>query len=410
MAVGVWVGNTDNKQMNKMPGTLGGAPIFHQMMVYAMKDKPVERWAEPPGMARVTVCIPSGLLPTDDCPDRKDELFIAGTEPTAYDTVHRAFEVNKETGKLATQYTPRDLVERRVYTLFPPEAADWVRESNIPQPPTQYDDAYGPGDANPEVAIIQPGVYSYVRGIISVVGNAQMGDFRSYRVEFGEGLNPGAWTQIGPEHNNTVSNGPLEYWDTAPFNGLYTLRLIVTRGDGNVSTATTQVTVDNAPPKVELLHPPDAKLYVMEDDEWVSITADATDDWSMDRVDFFMDGKSLGTSTVAPYSLRWTISMTSTVTETHMITVTAFDSAGNQTVTPPVKIEVINKQPETKPAGALLGPGGAPVAILPPPDFGSRISDFGSLTSGFRLPTTVHSPRLTAHRPPSTLHGQVAHA
>ena len=365
MVVGVWVGNTDNKQMNKVPGSLGAAPILHQVLAYAMQGKPVETWLEPPGMTRVEVCVPSGLLPTDDCPTRRRELFIAGTEPTAYDTVHRAFEVNRETGKLATQYTPRDLIERRVYTIFPPEAADWVREASIPQPPTQYDDAYGPGPADPEAAIIEPAGYSYVRGIIPIVGNAQMGDFRSYRVEFGEGLNPGAWTQIGPEHNNTVSNGLLEYWDTTPFNGLYTLRLVVQRGDGGVRTAATQITVDNSPPQVELLHPSDGDRYVMEDDEWVSITAEATDDWSMDHVDFFMDGQPLGTSTVAPYSLRWTIAMTSTITETHTITVTAVDSAGNQTTTAPIKIEVIRKPPTPTPS-AFAWPGAGAVAWLLP--------------------------------------------
>ncbi|GAB4557054.1 MAG: hypothetical protein Kow0047_01050 [Anaerolineae bacterium] len=312
-AVGVWVGNTDNKEMKQVPGSLGAAPIFHEVMKAAHEGLPVETWQEPPGMVRVTVCVPSGLLPTDDCPTRRQELFIAGTEPKTYDTVYRAFEVNRETGKLATQYTPRELVERRVYMIFPPEAADWVREEGIEQPPRQYDDAYGPGPADPEVAIIEPQPYSHVRGIIPIIGNAQMGDFRSYRVEFGEGLNPGAWIQIGPEHYNQVSNNVLEYWDTTPFNGLYTLRLLVTRGDGSVRVATAQLTLDNTPPEVRIVHPFEGKHYVMEDDEWVSITAEATDDWSMDRVEFFLDDKLIGTSTVPPYSIRWTIAMSDTI-------------------------------------------------------------------------------------------------
>ncbi len=425
LAVGVWVGNTDNRPMKRVPGSLGAAPIFHQVMKEALKDQPVETWQEPPGMVRVTVCVPSGLLPTDDCPTRREELFIAGTEPRAYDTVYRAYEVNRETGKLATQYTPRELVERRVYMIFPPEAADWVREAGIPQPPKQYDDMYGPGPVDPEVAIIEPKPYSYVRGIIPIIGNAQMGDFRSYRVEFGEGLNPGAWIQIGPEHYNPVGNGVLEYWDTAPFNGLYTLRLTVMRGDGSVRTATTQVTADNVPPQVKLVHPFEGKVYVMEDDEWVSITAEATDDWSMDRVEFLLDGKLIGTSTVPPYSIRWTIAMSDTVpepgriisetrpitmpdgsiqlgevavmttteetlpdgtvrlietwesgrtiisdthgyTETHLIQLKAYDSAGNVAETEPVRILVTHKQ-EEETAGAWGTPARGPVALLPEP-------------------------------------------
>ncbi|MCD6291512.1 MAG: transglycosylase domain-containing protein [Anaerolineae bacterium] len=415
LAVGVWVGNADNHPMKHVPGSLGAAPIFHQIMEDALKGKPVEKWQEPPGMVRVTVCVPSGLLPTDDCPTRREELFIAGTEPHAYDTVYRAYEVNKVTGKLATQYTPRDLVERRVYMIFPPEAADWVREAGIPQPPKQYDDAYGPGPVDPEVAIIDPKPYSYVRGIIPIIGNAQMGGFRSYRVEFGEGLNPGAWMQIGPEHHNQVGNGVLEYWDTTPFNGLYTLRLTVTKGDGSTRTTTTQITVDNTPPKVKIVHPYDGKAYVMEDDEWVSITAKATDDWSMDRVEFLLDGRPIGTSTVPPYSIRWTIAMSDTIpeegriisetrpitmpdgsvqlgevpvmtttvetladgtkrlietwesgrtvisdthgyTETHVIQLKAYDSAGNMAEADPIRILVTHKQEEE---GAIAW--GAPV-------------------------------------------------
>jgi membrane peptidoglycan carboxypeptidase len=388
LAVGVWVGNTDNRPMNRMPGSLGAAPIFHQVMEYAMRGQPVETWQEPPGMVRVTVCVPSGLLPTSDCPATRQELFIAGTEPTTYDTLYRAFEVNRETGKLATQYTPPELVERRVYQIFPPEAADWVRENGIPQPPTQYDDAYGPGPTDPEVAITEPGAYSYVRGIIPIIGNAQMGDFRSYRVEFGEGLNPGAWTQIGPEHTNQVGNGVLEYWDTTPFHGLYTLRLIVTRGDGSTRIATTQLTVDNVAPIVELVHPPDGKVYVLEDDEWVSITAEATDDWSMDRVEFFMDGNLLGTSTVAPYSLRWTITMSTSITETHVITVTAYDSAGNVASTAPVTILVIHKPKVERKSNAVTWPFSAPLAMGEPFSRQFRTRRFNA---SFASPTRVNS-------------------
>jgi len=48
---------------------------------------------------------------------------------------------------------------------------------------------------------------------------------------------------------------------------------------------------------------------VMEDDELVSITADAQDAWEMDRVEFYLDNAKIGESTVAPYSVRWTIKM-----------------------------------------------------------------------------------------------------
>ncbi len=53
---------------------------------------------------------------------------------------------------------------------------------------------------------------------------------------------------------------------------------------------------------VKIEAPADGERFVTEDNEWISITANATDDWAMDRVDFYLNGNKVGTSTVAPYS------------------------------------------------------------------------------------------------------------
>ena len=409
LAVGVWVGNTDNEPMDKISGLTGAAPIWNQVMTYGLNNMPDAPFVQPPGIRKMTVCYPSGLLPTAECQQKRTEIFIEGSEPKTYDTVWRAFEVNRETGKLSTPYTPPELIERRIYQILPPEAADWVVESAIPQPPSEYDTAYGQGPVNDEVAIISPGTYNYVKGLVPITGNARAGDFRNYRVEFGEGLNPGAWTQIGPEHGDQKQNDTLEFWDTTTLDGLYTVRLSVTEGSGNARTAATQVTVDNTAPRVEIEHPFTGKLYVMEDDEWVSITANARDNWSMDRADFYLDQQKIGSSTVAPFNVKWTIKMldlkpvpgsppvmgtevitntdgTTTTqeivvsevvvdpqgriiqrfhsgmsaivaagkyTETHQIYIEAFDSAGNSTKTDPITILVTHKAKKKATAAPL---------------------------------------------------------
>jgi hypothetical protein len=165
----------------------------------------------------------------------------------------------------------------------------------------------------------------------------------------------------------------------------------------------------------------------MEDDELVSITADAQDAWEMDRVEFYLDKNKLGESTVAPFSLRWTIAMSNVVpvetpavketrvitnpdgslglqevvvsetklvsytrpdgskgqrlvmttesgfgaiyengvlTETHRITVKAFDRAGNEAESKPVQILVMHK-PKEKKVGAG-GDAGWAISILAP--------------------------------------------
>ncbi|MBC7225368.1 MAG: penicillin-binding protein, partial [Anaerolineae bacterium] len=172
-AVGVWVGNANNEPMNHVPGSYGAAPIWQRIMQELHKGLPVEPFVRPPGIEEKVVCAISGLLPTENCPNTVKEIFIQGTAPTAHCNVHQKFPVNRETGRLATVYTPPELVEERVYEIYPPEAADWVRENNIPQPPTLYDDAYGPGPVDENVGIIEPKPYQYISGGVVVRGNAR---------------------------------------------------------------------------------------------------------------------------------------------------------------------------------------------------------------------------------------------
>ncbi len=139
LAVGVWVGNADNTDMYEVPGSRGAAPIFRAVMEYALtkRGEPVQEFERPEGIVERAVCWESGLLPTPECGRVVNEIFIQGTEPTQFDTVWRAFEINRDNGKLATAYTPPELRERRVYQMYPPEAADWVREQGIAQPPSR---------------------------------------------------------------------------------------------------------------------------------------------------------------------------------------------------------------------------------------------------------------------------------
>ncbi len=348
----VWVGNVDNEPMEHVPGCWAAAPIWHNFMEEALKGEPVEDFARPPGLKEVEVCSVSGKLPTEHCPHTKKELFIEGTEPTTYCDVHQAFRINKVTGKLATVYTPPELVEEKVYEIYPPEAADWVRRNGIPQPPTEYDDMYGPTPARGDVAIISPSPYAYISGGVPIIGNAKSGNFRLWRLRYGEGLNPSAWIQIGGDHYNQVENGLLDFWDVNGLEGLYTLQLQVMEGNGNCREATIQVTVDNVPPKVELIYPYNDEEYVMEDDEYVNIQARVTDNFSMDRVEFYFDNELLGTSTVPPYNQKWVIEMVDQIPqpgppETEIRTVTHPDGTVTQE-------EVVISEVIEEPDGTLI--------------------------------------------------------
>ncbi|NIO70722.1 MAG: penicillin-binding protein, partial [Anaerolineae bacterium] len=138
LVVGVWAGNADNEPMRHVSGVAGAAPIWHDFMEEVLKGRPVQEFAEPEGLVRVEVCSLSGKLPSPHCPHRKTELFIAGTEPREYCTMHRPVRIDVATGMLATEACPPEQVVERVYTFLPAEAVEWGRKRGIPQPPTEY--------------------------------------------------------------------------------------------------------------------------------------------------------------------------------------------------------------------------------------------------------------------------------
>lgn len=334
LAAGVWVGNTDNAPMEEVPGSKGAAPIWHAFMAWALEDEVPETWGRPPGIVERAVCDVSGLLPTAHCPT-VTEYFIEGTEPAVYDNVFQEFKINRETGRLATIYTPPELVETRVYRIYPERAADWVRENEIPQPPTEYDtidDA--PGGGGP-VAILSPEPFAFVNGEVEIVGNARLEDFTHYRLAYFQGLTPNdiqTITEDTPEERNEETLG---VWDVSDLNGLYTLLLTVVREDGSFEEVSVPVTVDNTAPTAAIVFPiPNQSIFT--DEEWVIVQALVEDDISIDRVAFYIDnaGVPFAISTVPPFTEKWTISGPGC----HHFYVVATDAAGNERESDPVRV------------------------------------------------------------------------
>ncbi len=382
LAVGVWTGNSDNKPMKLADGSITAAPIFSRVLAKGVEGLPAQGWEQPPGLVRVRVCVPSGLLPTPDCPSTTSDLFLAGKAPVMQDNMYQAFEINAENGKRASACTPPELIQRVVYQVYPSTAADYVRAQGIAQPPVEVDGPCGGGELAGDVAIGEPYIGARVKGGVQITGNARSGDFRAFKVEVASAQAPDQWIPIGGEHFDQISNGPLEFWDTTGFDGLYTLRLVVMENSGNVQTYESPIVVDNGAPSIKIINPSQDQLYYMEIHELVSLTADAQDTWEMDKVVFYLDDAPIGETTVAPFSVRWTIRMadvmprgggsaratvkkldgtTAEITismrgngsgaavldgqlvEMHTVHAVAFDRAGNETKSEPVRFFVMHK-------------------------------------------------------------------
>jgi hypothetical protein len=286
-----------------------------------------------------TICDKTGALPTKYCPTTT-ELFIPGTEPTAYDTLFQAFLIDRETGNLATASTPPDKVDEKVFEIYPPEAADYVQVAKVPQPPTQYDTNYGPPpNAYGDVAIIGPSAYSYVRATTVITGNAKGGDFNHYRLDFGKGLNPTEWQQIGPDHSNQSDQGPLENWDVTTLDGLFSLRLTVFRKNGDTQTSIVPVTVDNISPTIKIVYPNSGDGYTYGQDEWVNLQLDVQDNVAIGMVQFFVDDKPdpWATAVAPPYGNKWLLDTPDKI-GTHVFFARVYDRAGNVAESNKVKV------------------------------------------------------------------------
>ena len=108
-------------------------------------------------------------------------------------------------------------------------------------PPTQGEQA----------VITSPQNNAVVRGLVPIQGSAIHPQFQFYKVEFArEPVVGEAYTIVGAIHQQQVTGGQLEVWDTSQVpDGSYTLRLRVVRLDGNYSEySMVQVVVANAQP------------------------------------------------------------------------------------------------------------------------------------------------------------------
>ncbi|WP_291650415.1 PBP1A family penicillin-binding protein [Clostridium sp.] len=118
----VWIGYDDRSAMGGASYSSSAASLWGAVMAPIHENLEYKEFdGNPGGVTSVAICRDSGKRPTDLC--NRDprgsrvynELFIAGTEPTGVCDVHVTAKVNKNNNKLATENTPKNLIEERVF-------------------------------------------------------------------------------------------------------------------------------------------------------------------------------------------------------------------------------------------------------------------------------------------------------
>ena len=169
----------------------------------------------------------------------------------------------------------------------------------------------------PSVAITAPGNSATASGTVSVSASAS-DNVGVTRLEF----------YVNGVLQSTDTTTPYLYsWNSAALAaGSYTLSAKAYDAAGNVGTSgNVSVTVvnDTAAPAVSLTAPGNGATL----SGTVAVTASASDNVGVSRVEFYQDGALLSAGNVSPYSYSWN---TSTVANgSHTLSAKAYDAAGN---------------------------------------------------------------------------------
>lgn len=97
LVAGVWVGHDRPRSGGK--GFTGGAiaaPIWERFMKMTVGMRPAEDFARPDTVVSRTIDAANGLLAREECPEKKVEFFVAGTEPVELCPAHGGEPVANE--------------------------------------------------------------------------------------------------------------------------------------------------------------------------------------------------------------------------------------------------------------------------------------------------------------------------
>jgi penicillin-binding protein 1A len=95
----VWFGfdTPGNSLGRELTGATAAGPVWAEYMKAIHQGLAAKEFSRPDtGLVEVKVCTESGLLPTQYCPESKDEIFIAGTEPKQFCDIHKFKEERDE--------------------------------------------------------------------------------------------------------------------------------------------------------------------------------------------------------------------------------------------------------------------------------------------------------------------------
>jgi len=215
-----------------------------------------------------------------------------------------------------------------------PVASDYPNPGDVIQWTVYYDKNYNlsrtlkPASASPTVNITAPtaGQAFNINDIISFTANAADNDGTVAKVEYYINGIKAKYYRSGAEVDTILTTAPYRNkWKSV--GGAAAITAVATDFEGNQTTsAPVNITVGNISPTVSITSPLTNAHSITGD--VVAISANAADaDGTVTKVEFFVDGTSVGIDNTAPYTVNYT-----GVAGVHSITAVATDN-GNSTTT-----------------------------------------------------------------------------
>jgi len=154
----VWIGNFDGSGNPAFIGIDAAAPLFFRIVDAVEAEHPDLREPVrpmPPDLKQVEICLASGELPNQWCPQRGKTWFIPGKSPIKVSDVHRPVMIDDATGRAACPPYAGKHVHQEIFEFWSSDLQQVFINAGIPRrkPPQNADctDAGAPDGVPPRI-------------------------------------------------------------------------------------------------------------------------------------------------------------------------------------------------------------------------------------------------------------------
>ena len=230
IAIGVWIGNADYTPMTNVSGVTGAAPVWADVMQWAVDHYTAGNPAifkRPDTVEDEVICSATGAEPSERCEDEKTEIFASGQPPLkAKDDIWQEVDIdpwtNLKAGPACREYADEKLTMNvadqwaRKWLTQDEAGKEWAKKMGFSEPIVfTPKDECGSDSPRPSIVFVGLDDDQEVSGpdldIYAVVSAS--GDFKQFKLQYGVGDDPKKWITIMKSSSPFTQPKKLATWD-----------------------------------------------------------------------------------------------------------------------------------------------------------------------------------------------------